>query len=71
MLKPELKYKDMQIQEKYFLQFKELMRKKVGEKEYKKMTEQQLLESATALITLIDAVYRPIKKEDYDKYKNK
>jgi len=59
----ELNYKDMQIPEKYFLQFKELMRKKVGEDEYKKMTEQQLLESAIALVTLIRAVYKPIKKE--------
>lgn len=59
---------DMQISEKYFLQFKELMRKKVGEEEYNKMTEQELLNSAIALITLIKAVYKPITKEDYEKY---
>jgi len=58
----------MQISEKYFLQFKELMRKKVGEEEYNKMTEQELLNSAIALITLIKAVYKPITKEDYEKY---
>lgn len=59
----------MQISEKYFLQFKELMRKKVGEEEYNKVTEQELLNSAIALITLIKAVYKPITKEDYEKYK--
>ena len=59
---------DTQISEKYFLQFKELTRKKVGEEEYNKMTEQELLNSAIALITLIKAVYKPITKEDYEKY---
>jgi len=59
---------NIQISEKYFLQFKELMRKKVGEEEYSKMTEQELLNSATALITLINAVYKPITREDYKKY---
>jgi len=44
------------------------MRKKVGEEEYNKMTEQELLNSAIALITLIKAVYKPITKEDYEKY---
>ena len=58
----------MQISEKYFLQFKELMRKKVGEEKYSKMTEQELLASATALVTLVNAVYKPITKEDYEKY---
>jgi hypothetical protein len=61
----------MQISEKYILEFKELMRKKVGEEEYNKMTEQELLHSATALITLMKAVYQPISKEDYDKYSEK
>jgi len=60
---------DMQISEKYFLQFKELMREQEGEEEYNKMTEQELLNSAIALITLMKAVYRPITKEDYEKYK--
>ena len=53
----------MQISEKYFLKFKELTRKKVGEEEYNKMTEQELLDSATALITLVEAVYKPIRKD--------
>lgn len=52
------------IQEKYFIKFKDLMRKKVGKKKFSKMTEQELLASATALLTLVKAVYGPIKKED-------
>lgn len=51
------------ISEKYFLEFKKLTLEKVGEEAYSKMTEQELLASATALITLMNAVYRPIKKE--------
>jgi hypothetical protein len=35
------------------------------------MTEEQLFNSATALITLVNTVYRPILKEDYEKYKDK
>lgn len=61
----------MQISEKHFLEFKELMREEVGEEAYNKMTEQELLASATALITLMKAVYKPITKEDYEKYKAK
>ena len=57
----------MQIPEKKFLEFKELMRKKVGEKKYSKMTEQELLASATALITLMDAVYKHVNKEEIKK----
>lgn len=58
----------MQISEKRFVEFKELMRKKVGKKRYSKMTEQELLASATALITLMNAIYKPITKADYEKY---
>ena len=70
-LKPNRYIDDIQIFEKYFLKFKELTRKKVGEEEYNKMTEQELLNSATALITLLKAVYQPISKEDYKKYSKK
>ena len=61
----------MQISEKRFLEFKELMRKKVGEERYSKMTEQELLASATALLTMIKTIYKPITKEDYEKYSKK
>lgn len=54
----------IQISEKHFLKFKELMRKKVGDEEYNKMTEQQLFSSATALITLMSAVERQMNKEN-------
>lgn len=58
----------MQISDKHFLEFKELMREKVGDEAYSKMTEQELLESAIKLITLVRAVYKPMTKEDYEKY---
>ncbi|KKQ82150.1 MAG: hypothetical protein UT05_C0004G0052 [Parcubacteria group bacterium GW2011_GWF2_38_76] len=59
----------MQISDKHFLEFKKLMRDKVGEEKYNKMTEQELLASAIALITMMKAVYKPITKEAYEKYK--
>lgn len=59
----------MQISDKHFLKFKELMKEKVGEEKYSKMTEQELLASAISLITLMKAIYKPITKEDYEKYK--
>ncbi len=61
----------MQISDKHFLKFKELMREKVGDEAYSKMTEQELLASAIALVTLMNAIYKPITKEDYEKYKSK
>ena len=70
-LKPNGYINDIQIFEKYFDKFKELTRKKVGEEKYSKMTEQDLLNSATALITLLKAVYQPISKEAYEKYSKK
>jgi hypothetical protein len=54
---------DIQISEKYFLKFKELMRKKVGDEEYNKMTEQELFDSATKLVTLMNAVVKHKNKE--------
>jgi len=44
------------------------MRKKVGEEKYSKMTEQELLASATALVTMMKAIYKPITRTDYEKY---
>lgn len=60
----------MLIPDKHFLKFKKLMRETVGKEAYSKMTEQELLASAIALITLVKAVYKPITKEDYEKYKS-
>ncbi len=61
----------MQISDKHFLEFKELVRKKVGDEAYSKMTEQELLESAIKLITLVKTIYKPITKEDYENHKTK
>ena len=59
----------MQISDKRFTEFKELMRNKVGEEEYSKMTEQKLLASAITLVTMMKAIYKPITKADYEKYR--
>lgn len=48
----------MKISEKHFLEFKKLCKEEFGEEAYNKMTEQQLLESATKLVTLMEVVYR-------------
>lgn len=49
--------------EEYFIKFKELTKKKVGDEEYSKMTEQELFSSATALLTLMGAVEKHINKD--------
>ena len=48
----------MYISEEHFAKFKVLMKEQVGEEKYNKMTEQQLLESATKLLKLVEIVYR-------------
>lgn len=58
---------NVEISEKYFQEFKELTKKKIGEEAYNKMTEQELLETAMKLITLVRTIYQPIKKENIDK----
>ena len=50
----------MQISDEHFKKFKELTRQKIGEEEYNKMSEQELLDSAIKLVTLVEAVYKPI-----------
>ncbi len=55
------------IKREYFEKFKKLYKEEFGEEEYNKMTEEQLFNSAIALINLVDAVYRPILKEDKGK----
>jgi len=61
----------MLISEKYLNEFRELLKKKMGEEEFNKMSEQEILDSAMKLITLVKAVYQPITKKDYNKYINK
>lgn len=58
----------MQISEKYLNEFKELLKKKMGKDDFNKLSEQEILDNAIKLITLVKAIYQPIKKEDYDKY---
>jgi non-homologous end joining protein Ku len=50
-------YKD-----EYYKKFNELMKKKVGEEKYNKMTKQELMNNADFLITLLDAVNKHTNK---------
>lgn len=59
----------MFISDKHFAEFKRIYKEEFGEEKYNKLTDQQLLESATKLITLMKIVYKPISKEDYEKYR--
>jgi rubrerythrin len=52
-----------QISKEHLDKFKELYKKKTG----KDISDQDALESATKLINLVKAVYRPMTKDDYDK----
>ena len=61
----------IQISEKHFHKFKELMRKEVGDEKYNKMTEQELFSSATALVTLVGAVCKYKNEERHIISKNK
>lgn len=58
------------IKKKYFEKFKKLYREEFGEEKFNEMTEQQLFESAMALVTLVEAVYKPITREEFEKFKN-
>ena len=48
----------MLISDKHFAEFKRLYKEEFGDEAYNKMTEQQLLESATKLLRLVEIVYR-------------
>ncbi len=52
----------MLISDKHFAEFKRLYKEEFGDEAYNKMTEQQLLESATKLLRLVEIVYRPNNK---------
>ena len=49
------------IPQKYLDKYKAIYRKQYG----KNISDQEALEQATKLITLVDAVYRPIPKQDH------
>jgi hypothetical protein len=55
----------MQIPKKALKEFKALYKKKFN----KELSDQETLEQATSLITLVKAIYRPIPKESKDKLK--
>ncbi len=50
--------------EEYYKKFNELMKKRVREDKYNKMTKQELMDSADSLITLLGAVEKHINRED-------
>lgn len=56
----------MLISDEHFAKFKAIYKEEFGEEAYNKMTEQQLLESAIKLITLMKAVYEPMTKTEFD-----
>ena len=55
------------ISEKALQEFKPIYKKKTGND----ISDQDALESATKLLTLVNAVYRPIKKEWLEEYEKK
>ncbi len=50
--------------EEYYRKFNELMKKKVGEEKFNKMTRQELMNSADSLVTLLGAVEKHTNQED-------
>ena len=57
----------MHISDEHFSKFNELMKEEVGEEKYNKMTEQELFESATKLVTLVETVYKYQNRDNYEK----
>ena len=55
----------MHISDEHFVEFKRIYKEEFGEEEFNKRTEQELFESATKLITLVEVVYRHQNKENY------
>lgn len=47
------------LSNKKFSEFKELYKQEFGEKKFNKKTEEELLESATKLVRLVEILYRP------------
>lgn len=52
----------MHISDEQFTKFKQIYKEEFGEEEYNKKTEQQLLESATKLVNLIEILYKQQKQ---------
>jgi hypothetical protein len=52
------------VSDKALAEYKAIYKKQFGED----LSDQEALEQATKLLTLMKAVYRPIKKSDYEDY---
>lgn len=48
----------MRISDEHFAEFKRIFKEEFGEDEFKKMTNEQLYESATKLVSLMEVVYK-------------
>ena len=60
----------MLISNEHFTKFKEIYKEEFGKEAYNKMTEQQLLESATKLLRLVEIVYKHQIMDNYEKEEN-
>jgi len=56
----------MLISEKHLNEFKVLLKNKMGEKEFNKLSEQDILDSATKLLTLVKIVYKPMTQKEFN-----
>jgi hypothetical protein len=48
----------MHISDEHFIEFKRIFKEEFGEDEFNKMTNDQLYDEATRLISLMETVYR-------------
>jgi hypothetical protein len=60
-------WQKLMVSEKALREFKRLWLEEFGEE----ITDEKALDEATALLTIFDAIYRPIKKEWSDEYDKK
>jgi hypothetical protein len=54
----------MNISEKHLNEFKILLKDKMGEEKFSKLSEQDILSSAIKLLTLVKIVYQPTTRID-------
>lgn len=60
----------MLISEKDLNKFKELMKEKKGKEEFNKLSEQDILDSAIKLLTLVKIVYQPMTQKEFDSFQD-
>ena len=56
----------MQISEEHLNKFKELLKNKMGEEAFNKLSEQDILENAIKLLTMMKIIYKPMTKKEFD-----